>query len=50
MENVLIVSTLDEMRDLIRILLANNKTVTSVALTINNNYEITWEDFDEEDE
>ena len=50
MENVLIVTSLDDMRDLIRILLANNKTVTSVALTINNNYEITWEDFDEEDE
>lgn len=50
MENVLIVSTLDEMRDLIRILLDNNKTVTSVALTINGNYEISWEEPEEMDE
>ena len=50
MENVLIVSTLDEMRDLIRILLDNEKVIVRVEKTILQNYLVTWEDPEEADE
>ena len=44
MENVLIVSTLDEMRDLIRILLDNEKVILRVEKTMLQNYLVAWYD------
>lgn len=50
MENVLIVSTLDEMRDLIRILLDNEKVIARVEKTMMQNYLVAWDDQEEMDE
>ncbi len=50
MENVLVVPTLDEMRDLIKILLDNEKVVVRVEKTMLQNYLIAWEDPEEIDE
>lgn len=44
----LIVFSLEDVATLIRILLANNKTVTQISLTINGNYEIWWDDVNDE--
>ena len=44
MENVLIVSTLDEMRDLIRILLDNEKVILRVEKTMLQNDLVAWDD------
>ena len=50
MENVLIASTLDEMRDLIRILLDNEKVILRVEKTMLQNYLVAWDDPEAMDE
>ena len=44
MENVLVVPTLDEMRDLIKVLLDNEKVIARVEKTMLQNYLVAWDD------
>lgn len=50
MDNTLIVHSLDELRDLIAILLDNEKVIVRVDKTMLQNYLIAWEEPEEADE